>query len=210
MNTRRTHCKYGHELTPENVYQVYKSNGTKNGRRCRLCAKTKERKDYKAAKAREYYATNPDKYVEAQRRYRQKIRKPKEIVEKTKCRRGHAWIDENIYSYISKQNHLIKECKICAAEKYQRRKDQLRENHLQRKYGLDQEAYEKMLLEQNGRCFICPTSIPGGMGQFAVDHCHKTGKIRKLLCFNCNTALGLLGDDPNLLERMAAYIRSYQ
>jgi hypothetical protein len=39
-----------------------------------------------------------------------------------------------------------------------------------------------------------------------VDHCHKTGRVRGVLCFNCNSAIGKLGDDPDAVRRAAAYL----
>jgi hypothetical protein len=43
--------------------------------------------------------------------------------------------------------------------------------------------------------------------RFAVDHCHTSGKIRGLLCTNCNTAIGLLKDDPNALQRAIDWVK---
>lgn len=56
-------------------------------------------------------------------------------------------------------------------------------------YGLSNDDYETMLIEQNFRCKAC-----GDETKLVVDHCHETGLIRGLLCRNCNTALGQLKD----------------
>lgn len=73
------------------------------------------------------------------------------------------------------------------------------------RYGLTFEAFERMLADQGHRCLICGTDTPGGKGnEFVVDHCHATGRVRGLLCHRCNSALGLLEDDP---ARMLAAIR---
>lgn len=64
-----------------------------------------------------------------------------------------------------------------------------------------------MAVDQDGRCAICSTTEPGhGHVVFVVDHCHQTGKVRGLLCRNCNAAIGLLGDDPKVLRVAAVYI----
>ena len=102
-------------------------------------------------------------------------------------------------------------CKECDRKR-------VKENHnpaayrnaeLQRRYGITHQDYEVMLEEQNNRCAICETSEPGGRhtsNYFVVDHCHTTGKVRKLLCHHCNTALGLVGDNIDTLHKMIAYL----
>lgn len=67
-----------------------------------------------------------------------------------------------------------------------------REYHLKRMFGLTQELYDEMLRGQEGKCLICGTDKPNGRSRkyFSVDHCHKTGKVRGLLCHVCNTKLG--------------------
>ena len=75
---------------------------------------------------------------------------------------------------------------------------------LKHQYGLTLDAFESLVAEREGRCWIC--------GSFAdppcVDHCHKTGKVRGILCRNCNSGIGKLHDDPDLLRRAADYIES--
>lgn len=63
--------------------------------------------------------------------------------------------------------------------------------HYRNSYGISVKDYDAMLARQNGVCAICGTNKAGKVGQhFAVDHCHKTGKFRGLLCINCNGRLG--------------------
>jgi len=81
---------------------------------------------------------------------------------------------------------------------------------LKSKYGITPEKYEKMFREQNGKCAICGDTdgkSARGTTTFCVDHCHKTGKIRGLLCNNCNRCLGLLKDDPSVLEKAIEYLK---
>ena len=73
-----------------------------------------------------------------------------------------------------------------------------------RSYGISVEDYERMFAEQNGACYICgeaPTTRA-----LDIDQCHKSGKVRGLLCSNHNRALGLLGDDPDLLLKSIEYL----
>jgi len=78
-----------------------------------------------------------------------------------------------------------------------------------RKYGLTVEAYNAMLAQQGGGCAICGGGPNSRGRRFAVDHCHGTGRVRGLLCSKCNTALGLLDDDPLRCEAAAAYLRKH-
>lgn len=80
---------------------------------------------------------------------------------------------------------------------------------LNKKYGITLNEYEVMLKAQNSRCAICDTPNPlGPTNEFVVDHCHKTGKIRGLLCNHCNTGLGKLGDSVETLEKALRYLKS--
>lgn len=90
-----------------------------------------------------------------------------------------------------------------------------RENRLLRVYGITAEQFEEMAREQGGRCAICRRECvlratgrgPGCQDIFVVDHCHGSGSIRGLLCHRCNKVLGLVKDDPGLLESMSAWLR---
>ena len=73
-----------------------------------------------------------------------------------------------------------------------------RRSHLKRKYGITQEKYDRLLVEQDGRCAICGR-LPRDDIALHVDHDHATGRIRGLLCFPCNNALGDFGDDHDRL-----------
>jgi hypothetical protein len=68
-----------------------------------------------------------------------------------------------------------------------------------------------MLLEQDRLCAICGSrenrKINGKYAtELSIDHCHRTGKVRGLLCHCCNLALGLFKDNPALLEKAASYL----
>jgi hypothetical protein len=70
-----------------------------------------------------------------------------------------------------------------------------------RRYGLTAIDYVAMLLDQNDRCAVCQKVRP-----LHVDHCHVTGRVRGLVCVVCNTAMGMLGDDADRLQRAADHI----
>ena len=75
-----------------------------------------------------------------------------------------------------------------------------------RKYGISLEQYDEMLKAQQGVCAICATSCDTGMN-LAVDHCHDTNKVRGLLCKNCNTAIGLLKENVENMNKAINYIK---
>lgn len=79
--------------------------------------------------------------------------------------------------------------------------------HLSR-YGLSVADYDRMLTAQKGRCAICDRKkLTARSRRLAVDHCHKSGRVRGLLCLACNSALGLLSESAERCEAMARYIR---
>lgn len=77
--------------------------------------------------------------------------------------------------------------------------------NLKKLYGLSVEQYEAMYRAQNGVCAICSGVNVNGR-RLAVDHCHKTGAIRGLLCSNCNFAIGLTKDNPDVLAKAISYL----
>ena len=92
---------------------------------------------------------------------------------------------------------------------YQENKEKSYEYTLKKKYGITYAEYEKMLTEQKGLCAICGKTEPTENRRLAVDHCHRTGKVRSLLCGKCNKAIGLLDDDPELMKKAIEYMRKH-
>jgi hypothetical protein len=92
-------------------------------------------------------------------------------------------------------------------DRYQKIKTKERERHLIKKYGVTLKDYDAMLISQGGECAICnkPESEEKH-GVLHVDHCHKTGVVRGLLCNNCNQVLGRAMDNPETLCRAAEYL----
>ena len=78
-----------------------------------------------------------------------------------------------------------------------------------RTYGMNRHEYKKLLKKQEYRCDICKRDLETvGRGRH-LDHCHKTGKVRGVLCVGCNFGLAGFKDNPIFLESAAAYIRKY-
>ena len=81
--------------------------------------------------------------------------------------------------------------------------------HLLQRYGLTAEGYNQIERRQKGLCAICrrPASRNGRSGtRLHVDHNHKTKHVRGLLCYNCNSAVGLFQDSPKILKAAIRYL----
>ena len=154
---KKTHCKWGHEYTPENTVL----RGRKQYRGCRIC-----RARHRADDARR----NPDR-------------------DKKICLR---W-------YRDHRPHVLLRARIRQLKKR----------------NLTLEQYEEQVVKQNHCCALCGKGESklrkdGSPCELAVDHDHDTDANRELLCRKCNTALGLLYDDPILLRKAAAYIEQHR
>lgn len=102
-------------------------------------------------------------------------------------------------------------CKPCMSE---RAKQWFRENpertaatkrrhNLAKNYNMTVEQYDQLFDMQDGKCAVCGSRV---FGRLPVDHCHRTGRVRGLLCHRCNRALGLIGDSVELLRKAIDYL----
>lgn len=85
-----------------------------------------------------------------------------------------------------------------------------RRSTLKCKYGLTEEAWRALLSRQENKCGCCGESFKPGPRQVAIDHCHKTGVVRGLLCMKCNTGLGQFKDSPERLLRAVGYLKKFE
>lgn len=72
-------------------------------------------------------------------------------------------------------------------------------------YGITRADFDRMYLEQDGKCAVCGKPQDGGR-RLSIGHSHETGRIRGLLCRRCNLGIGHLHDDPDLLRKAIAYL----
>ena len=124
------------------------------------------------------------------------------------------------YNYKASKDGKAYRCKTCdnkarnkwREENPERAAYSLRNRRLKYQYGIDIPEYNKILEEQGGVCACCGRKENNVMGprrdwNFAVDHCHDTGRIRGLLCNDCNRGIGLLGDNVKGLEKALEYLK---
>ena len=113
------------------------------------------------------------------------------------------------YKNKSRKGGFSYHCRVCHKENQKNfppvNKEKKRGYNLKFNYGISTEQFQKMLSEQNGCCKICNRASE----KLHVDHCHKTGGVRGLLCVSCNRTLGLFKDSAELLIRAAEYLEVF-
>lgn len=126
----------------------------------------------------------------------------------TKCKQEKEDFEFNRSNYTT--DRLQSWCRECKRH----RPEQTFKDHLWRRHGMSEIDYEIMLKSQDGVCAICgqleTIKRNGTIQQLSVDHDHKTGITRELLCHQCNIVLGNAKDDPEILEKGAAYLRKHR
>lgn len=78
--------------------------------------------------------------------------------------------------------------------------------NVKRKYNLEASDYDKMLHKQGECCAICGIKSSDYGKKFSIDHCHKTMKVRALLCNNCNVGIGLFKENLDTLVSAISYL----
>ena len=107
-------------------------------------------------------------------------------------------------------------CRSCYQKANPRRKDpaSARAHRIKHRYGITVEQYEAMVLQRNNKCDVCgcepthPSKSAHWGNKLCIDHCHDTGKVRGLLCNDCNLAIGY-GKNPATLRSAAEYLEFY-
>jgi len=99
-----------------------------------------------------------------------------------------------------------KECQASGCNNPYRSKGYCTRHYLYIKdYGISPDSYNNMLNEQEKKCAICLDEFE----LLYIDHNHDNGKVRGLLCNNCNTGIGMLRDDVDIVNRAYAYLLRY-
>ncbi len=136
-------------------------------------------------KSKEYYKNNKDKIKEYALKNSEKFK------------------EKNRKYYLENKEQFSKNSK----EYSKINKDSIKDYKLKKDFGISLNDYNKMFNEQEGKCKICYTHQCEFKRLFAVDHCHKTDKIRGLLCTNCNLLLGKAKDSIKILESSINYLK---
>ncbi|MFN8579296.1 MAG: endonuclease domain-containing protein [Candidatus Sericytochromatia bacterium] len=162
--------------------------------------------------SKEYYKNNKEKILEHNKEYYLKN------FEKIKKQRHQHYLKNKERILKRNLNNRLKnkeKYRIYANmynKEYRHRKyvkEKREMSDLKRNYGLSKEEYLKMSKNQNGVCAICKGKCYGNRRLY-VDHNHINGKIRGLLCNNCNSGIGMLKDSIELLLVAIEYLKKYQ
>lgn len=158
---------------------------------------------------KEYYLENIEKIKEYTKKYYQETKERKKYL--LNLRKDTETFIKQRSGYNKKyrmnNKEKLKEYYILNKEKIKLR---TRVNNYKTQFGIDIDTYNIMLEEQNGCCAICGISILKLKKNFSVDHCHSSLKVRGLLCSKCNTVLGFVNDDINILKNCISYLKKYK
>lgn len=133
---------------------------------------------------------------------------------------------DKFYKDKSKKDGYTYQCKLCRVncvvnrrrekpEVYKQWKinnpDKVRNSNYKYYFNISLDDYNEMFKTQDGKCKICGTvKAEGNSEHLKVDHCHKTGKIRGLLCNSCNLGLGNFKDDIKTLESAIKHLKDLE
>jgi len=120
--------------------------------------------------------------------------------------------------YPKSDGYFTGSCKECLCQKQKSYpksrkiypKEYYREKFVISKYNLTKKEYDKIYFEQVGKCAICGTPESELNKSLCVDHDHKTGKVRGLLCSLCNKGLGSFKDNQSNIENALYYLISHK
>lgn len=87
--------------------------------------------------------------------------------------------------------------------------DYRRRLYFKRKYGVTPEQRDEMIAAQAGKCAICSMPFGPRHTDTHLDHCHKSGLVRGILCRECNTGMGMMNDDPAVLQAALDYLQRH-
>ncbi len=192
--------------------EFHKSSSSPDGRqyRCKPCA---------ISAARQRAIDNPEAKREADQKYRQTDKYKSNRKARREGPRRETILEQKRASWYRNHGSNLEKLREREVDpefrnKQRERYARWRENDprgvqriaLKNLYGLTLEQWDRMLIRQGGRCAVCEAPTQ----DLHVDHCHATGKVRGLLCANCNRGLGLFADDPARMRVAARYLAKHR
>jgi hypothetical protein len=182
-------------MTPEQVARnaAYKAEWQRQFRRTHrdiVAARNKKNRsthrDKLNANDRAKYAMNREKGIARSKAYRE-LHKEELAIK----RHAHYLLNRDVY-----------------VAYHRSRREKARERSLQRKYGISLDKFKSILDAQGGKCAIC-FSLNWHGRQPCIDHDHKSGKVRGILCHKCNLTIGMMGENAESVKRLWEYLQKF-
>lgn len=190
--------------------EFHRQSNSPDGRqyRCKPCA---------IAAARQRAIDNPERAREADRRYKQSDKNKAKRKERREGPQRERILEQKRESWYRNHDKNLAAMRARSGdpEWIQKSRDRyakwrakdprgVHRINIKRLYGLSLEDWDRMVIQQGGRCAICNLPAPA----LNVDHCHVSGTVRGLLCELCNKGLGLFKDNPAYLLEAVQYLRT--
>jgi len=181
----------------KDIREFQQDAGRKDGYKywCKSCMNIYSRehyqknKEHKAMLSRLYRIKNKDKINAHVREYRNK----KKLIA---IKNGQPTRQQKYYAKTKEDKH----------NHYELRKEIIKDRNIFRRYGITIEQRNKMIIDQNDRCAICNELLSNGKFTH-IDHNHETGKVRGILCSNCNSGIGMFKDNIEILASAIKYLK---
>lgn len=139
------------------------------------------------------------------KKFRENMTEEQKIRNRESAKRSREKRKDKIREYHLKNRERIN---LRSKEWKTKNKEKIFFGGIKSRYGLTEDQYKELVKHQNNCCAICGIDSPTKKG-WCVDHCHKTNKVRGILCSNCNSLLGFAKENIKTLEFSILYIKKY-
>lgn len=213
-------CKVHGNLSEENIVKERaKNRKSEFSLKCRLCKREKDSR-WREANREKHNASAGRARKEDRSKANEWARKDRES-DPEKYRNWSREYKKQNREYINAQQRERRKMNIISykqkeSEYRNKNRQSIRENHSARKYGMTIEQYKEFIINHNNLCSICfkeetrKTRDGETTSTLCVDHCHDTGRVRGLVCHNCNNGLGRFFDSIELLQSAIDYLKKHQ
>lgn len=150
-----------------------------------------------------------DESIETSKNFRINKDSSKYLKKCSKCKQLYPALPKFFYRHRNRRDGLDPWCKEC-------KKDYDKKHHKIKKFNITLKQYKKLLNTQKGQCLICGRDFDNIYRNPKqnhiyytprIDHDHRTGKVRGILCHHCNIALGSFNENPLILVRAIKYLK---
>ncbi len=182
--------------------------------KCKVCSNSESKayRDVNKERLKEYWQTNKEHAHQREKAYRaankERYQAYREANKERRAQNMKTWKQANqdhLQTYREANQEHIRQYEKAYKQAHS---EQRREQKLMARYGITLAEYEEMFMRQFGLCAICGRPPKNGK-PLHVDHCHKTGLLRELICMHCNSLLGYADDNSAVLKRAIKYLERH-